>query len=198
MQAGAVAVADEDEGAGPRFQHEGEILAAHQRRRVGVDASRRRPRRSRPRSRTRSAFVVPGHRIVPVVGERRLGAVGLGGPLHDLAQPVLQRVAHLGQQAARGAAQGRGLRDHVVGRAGVELADRDQAGLDRIDAARDDRLRLADDLRADHHRIDARCGFAACEPSPSISMTMRSAAASSGPGRIANSPTGRPGMLCMP
>ena len=38
MQARAVAVADEDEGAGPRLQHEGEILAAHQRRRVGVDA----------------------------------------------------------------------------------------------------------------------------------------------------------------
>ena len=32
VQAGAVAVADEDEGAGPRLQHEGEILRAHHRR----------------------------------------------------------------------------------------------------------------------------------------------------------------------
>ena len=43
VQPGAVAVADEDEGARPRFQHEGEILRAHHRRNVD-----RRPRSRRP------------------------------------------------------------------------------------------------------------------------------------------------------
>ena len=38
-----------------------------------------------------------------------------------------------------------------------------------------------------------KCGRAACPPRPSISMVRRSAAAISGPGRSANSPTGRPG-----
>ena len=47
---------------------------------------------------------------------------------------------------------------------GVELADRNQPGFDRIDAARDDRLRLRDDMRADQHRVDALvrlCGMRA-------------------------------------
>ena len=38
-----------------------------------------------------------------------------------------------------------------------------------------------------------KCGRAACPPLPSISMVSGSAAAMIGPGRIANSPIGRPG-----
>src|SRR3954454_20352150 len=37
MQARAVPIADEDEGAGPRLEHEGEVLSAHHGRRIGVD-----------------------------------------------------------------------------------------------------------------------------------------------------------------
>src|SRR3954468_24325871 len=37
MQARAVAIANEDEGAGPRLQHEGEVLSAHNGRRIGID-----------------------------------------------------------------------------------------------------------------------------------------------------------------
>ncbi len=38
MQPGAVAVADPDHRAGPRFEHVGEILRAHHRRIIRVDA----------------------------------------------------------------------------------------------------------------------------------------------------------------
>ena len=42
------------------------------------------------------------------------------------------------------------------------------------------------------------CGMAACAPLPWTSISNRSQAASIGPGRTANSPTARPGQLCMP
>ena len=48
----------------------------------------------------------------------------------------------------------RGLRDDVVGGAGVELGDRDHGGFQRIDVARHDRLQRVDDRRAHHDRID--------------------------------------------
>ena len=48
MAKGGVAIADEDEGAGPRFQHEGEILAPHDRRTVGIDIPRARHVAARP------------------------------------------------------------------------------------------------------------------------------------------------------
>src|SRR5260370_29423995 len=37
MELGAVAVADEDECAGPRLKHEGKVLGAHHRRNVWMD-----------------------------------------------------------------------------------------------------------------------------------------------------------------
>ena len=42
------------------------------------------------------------------------------------------------------------------------------------------------------------CGCAAWPPRPVTAMVKRSEAASIGPGRMAKSPTGLPGMLCMP
>ena len=42
------------------------------------------------------------------------------------------------------------------------------------------------------------CGRAACPPRPSISMSIASVAAMIGPERVANEPTGRPGLLCIP
>ena len=55
MQARAVAVADPDEGARPRVQHEGEILRAHHRRQRGVDVAVRPRPAARPTRRSRSA-----------------------------------------------------------------------------------------------------------------------------------------------
>ncbi|TDN00398.1 hypothetical protein CEE86_12995, partial [Lactobacillus crispatus] len=45
--------------------------------------------------------------------------------------------------------------DHVAGMAGMEFANRDHGGIERIDAARHNRLQRGDELRADHHGIDA-------------------------------------------
>ncbi len=115
------------------------------------------------------------------------------GALDDLVQPRLQEVAHLGREAARGAAQMRGVRNDVVGRAGVEHADRNHRRLQRVDVARDDRLDRVDDLRADEHGVDGEMRPRGVAAAPSISIVSRSAAAIIGPGRIANSPTGRPG-----
>src|SRR3546814_16218501 len=45
------------------------------------------------------------------------------------------------RQRAHGAAQFGGVRDHVARVAGMELADRDHGGIQRIDGPRHDRLR---------------------------------------------------------
>ena len=50
-------------------------------------------------------FVVAGDRIVALVGQLGGSAVELRGPLHHLVQALLQQVAHLGGEAARGAAR---------------------------------------------------------------------------------------------
>ena len=59
-----------------------------------------------------------------------------------------------------------GLRDHVAGVAGVELADRDHGGVQGIEGPRDDRLQRGDELGADEHGIDAlvRARGVAAEP----------------------------------
>ena len=62
---------------------------------------------------------------------------------------------HFLRQGAHGAPEFGGLRDHVAGVAGMELAHRDDGGIQRIDAARHDRLQRGDQLRADQHGIDA-------------------------------------------
>ena len=48
------------------------------------------------------------------------------------------------------------MRNHVVGAAGVEGADRDHRGLQRIDIARDDALQRSNQLGADQHGIDGQ------------------------------------------
>ena len=155
MQPGAVAVADEDEGARPLLQHEGEILRAHHRRHGGVD-TRAADDLASDRGRERGlALVVAQHRIVALVGRaspsrRRACAV----PSTTSCRRASSRSRTSAIEAARGAAQLRGLRDDVVGVAGLEHADRHHRGLQRIDVARHDRLDLVDDLRADQDGVD--------------------------------------------
>ena len=67
------------------------ILADHLRRHLGGE-------RGLP-------LVVHGHRIVALVGQRRLGAVEPRRALHHLAHALLDQVARLRRQAARRAAQ---------------------------------------------------------------------------------------------
>ena len=166
VQSRGVAVADENERAGPRLQHVGKVLSAHDRRHRVVDpvladhvARDLGGERGLP-------LVIARHRIVALVDELRLGAVELRGALDHLVEALLDQVAHRRIERARGAGQLRGLRDDVVGGAGVKLRDRDHRRLQRIDVARHDRLDLVDDLRADQHRVDrdVRARRVAAEP----------------------------------
>jgi hypothetical protein len=98
--------------------------------------------------------MISGHRIIASIGELGGGAVQLCGSGDYLVQTPLQEVAHLGCEAARGAAQTRGLRNHVIGRTGLKHADRNYSGAERIDVARNNRLDLIDDLCAHEHAVD--------------------------------------------
>ncbi len=100
------------------------------------------------------AGIVDHHRIVAAVAHLGLGAVQAGDALGDLDDALLQEVARFRLERARGTAQQRGLRDHVVGEAGLEQRDRDHRALERIDVARNDLLQGADDLGPDQHGID--------------------------------------------
>ena len=91
MQPRAVAVADPDHGAGPRFQHEGKILRAHHRRIVGVDALAADDLAGdlrREIASARSWFAQ--HRIIALVGQLGGRAVKLRGAFDDFVQALLQ------------------------------------------------------------------------------------------------------------
>ena len=55
--------------------------------------------------------------------------------LDHLMQALFQKVLHFGYQAARGAAQERGLRNDIVGIAGLHHGDRDHGRFQWIDVA---------------------------------------------------------------
>ena len=71
-------------------------------------------------------------------------------PLHRFAHGG----PHLRRERPHGAAQLDGLRDDVVGRPGVDLRHGDDGALDRVDDARHDVLKPADDLRGGCDRVD--------------------------------------------
>jgi hypothetical protein len=101
-----------------------------------------------------NAGVVAGDGVTAMVGELGFRAVQGCDAFHHVSQSALHEVTHLGRQAAHGAAQERGLRDHVVGRSGLEHADRHDRRFQRVDIAGHDRLHLGDDLRADENGVD--------------------------------------------
>jgi hypothetical protein len=82
-------------------------------------------------------------------------------PLAQLADAAVQQLAHLGREAADGAAQLGGVGDHVAGLAGAEGAHRDDADLLGVEVAGDDRLERHHELRADEHRVHGLVGVGA-------------------------------------
>ena len=155
MQAGAVAVAEPNEGARPLLQHVGEVFGAHPRRALLMTLSLPAISPATAAAKAVLALLVHQHRIAGRIGQLRFGAVKPRRALDHLPHPLLQQIAHPGGEAARGAAQLDVLRDDVVGVAALEHADRDDRGLERVDVARHDRLQLVDDLSADQDRVDA-------------------------------------------
>ena len=95
MQPGAVAIADEDEGARPLLQHVGEILRAHQRRNVGIDLVPPAISRATSAAKAVSRVVVHHHRIAMVIIDLGGRAVKLGRAFDHLADAFLQQFADL-------------------------------------------------------------------------------------------------------
>src|SRR5690606_18372238 len=110
-----VAVADEDEGAGPRLQHVGEILAAHQRRYRPVDAGFARDRRRDVAGKHRLAGIVDGDWIVRLVLERYRRVARLADALADRLLAVSGDGRHFLLQRAHRAGKLDMLRNDVIG-----------------------------------------------------------------------------------
>jgi hypothetical protein len=164
VQACAIAIAEEDEGAGARKQHVGKILAAHHRveRRIDRGVSG-----NIPRDRDGMAGLVgmvDGDGIVAVIADRDFSAVRCGKAAADLPDAGFRLLAHTGVQRAHRAGKLRLLGNDIVGEAGIELGDGDDERGDRIGDARHDRLECRYHLRTDHDGIDRlvrQCGMAA-------------------------------------
>ena len=153
MEAGAVAVAEEHEGAGALLEHEGEVLGAHDRRHVGIDVA--------------ADFaggvggllglfdVVHGGRVIPAVLDFEAGAVGAADAAADLAHTPFDQLLHFGQKGAHAAAVYDAARDHVVRVAAVDAGHGHHGVLERVDVAGHDRLQGEHDLGGDRDRIHA-------------------------------------------
>ena len=150
----AVTHADQNHRAGTRLQHEGEILGAHHRNELVVDALGADDVAGDIGGNAGLARMIHRHRIHPRVFRLGRAAIGAGDAVGDLADAALDEIAHLGVERAHGAAELGDLRNDVEGGAGVELRDRDHRRFQRIDVARDDRLQRAHDLRPDQHAVD--------------------------------------------
>ena len=158
MEALGVAIADENERARTRLEHVGEILSAQHRRHVGIDPVRPCDLACHGHGEVRFARMVIEHRIAPPQAQARRRAMKPRRALDHFGDPLGHEFAHLGLEGPRRAAQFCGLRDDVVGGAGLKDRDRHHRRLDRIDIARHDRLQRGDHLPADHDGIDARLG----------------------------------------
>src|SRR5215204_5334871 len=134
-----------DIGARNRLQHVGEVLAAHLGRDPGLDvvAAEELDRRLLG-GRGLDVVVVENAEDIADVDLDR-GAEGRRDPGRELADAGSGKLAHRPVEGAYRAGKMRRIRDHVVGRAGADLRDRDHHRLQRIGVAADDRLhRLAE------------------------------------------------------
>ena len=154
MQAGAVAIADENIGSGAFLQHVGKILAGHQRRRRCVHRIGPGDVGGDPGAELGLRRVVDGDRVIAIVIDPHMRAMGGGDPLRDLADPGFGEFPQFERQGPDRSRHDGLVRDHIVGEAGMELGDGDDQRLQRIGIARDDRLQSLDDGRADDDRID--------------------------------------------
>src|SRR6202022_2999047 len=82
----------------------------------------------------------------------------------DFGDPLFGKVARPAQQGPRRPAQFSRLRDDIVRVTAVEAGDGNDAGIERIEISRDDRLQRADDLRAGGDGIAAAWRAARMSP----------------------------------
>ena len=158
----SVAVADEGVATGLGHQHEGEILGRHggflRQHVVRADDARH-------HAACEVGFVgrIDGRRVIAMEMEVNFGVVCGADVLGDLLHARLDQVEHLDREGAHRALQFAGIGNHVAGLAAVDHRDRDQAGVGRLLAARQDGLERQHHFAGDRHRVDARvrqCGMA--------------------------------------
>jgi hypothetical protein len=136
VEAECAALADADHAARPLLQHEGEVLAAHGRLDVAPDAGLAENGGGGARGMVAFRSRVQHARAGAVVVERRGGPEGRGDAGDDPVQPRLDQVLDRLRQRPNRAPQLRRLRDDVVGRAGIHMAERDDGTGERVDVAR--------------------------------------------------------------
>src|ERR1700738_3078310 len=137
-------MANPEIGAGDRLHHVGEILAAHLRPRPRQDLGRIDHHARGFGDHLRLLFLVYQHaENVADIG-RYLHREGAGDAGADRAHPLADQRAHLVGEGAHGATELRLAGNDIIGRAGMDLGDRQHRRFVRADIAADDGLqRLA-------------------------------------------------------
>src|SRR5258707_15046600 len=93
MHVGAVALADEVEGAGPGLEHEGEILGAHGRRRVEIDMGVASDLAGYAGGEVGLRGMIDGRRVATPIFDPRRRATRRGDAVRDLVDSLFDHVA---------------------------------------------------------------------------------------------------------
>ena len=140
MEEFRIAVANEDEGTSPRFQHEGEIFGNHKRPDIGINLMITGDMTRDIQGDACLGPVVECYRIVAPVDKAGFAAQGSRDTFHCLAHTDLRMIARCLRKGTDSSRQFRGLRDHIKGLARVKLRYRDHKRIERIGIARDNSL----------------------------------------------------------
>ena len=149
-----VGAAEEQHRAGHTLQHVREVLGAHDRVGHAVDVLGTEHLAGDAERELGEVVVVAGHRIAELDFGFGGGAVRLGDPLGDAAQVVVDLAAGALADGADRSDDRRRLRDDVASRAGDDLADGHDRGVEDVDPARDHQLQRLHDLARDRDRVD--------------------------------------------
>ena len=149
----AIAIADEQVTAWHLFEHEGKVFAARQGATLAHHLVSPHQFFGHIAGEVGLGQVVHQHGVTALVVDVGADPIALGLGVNQLGDAFLQQDANIAVQRAHAQAQRCGLRDHVVGHARIERADRDDGHLLRVDVAGHDALQAHDDGRARHHRV---------------------------------------------
>lgn len=147
-----LARADEHEGAWDLLLIVGEVLTGQ------VDGSRLHGQARRLGH--LDGKIRPGGRVIRrwrsgIPGQLSMTAEGSRLPLCEFVDALLDALAVLRRQAANRPLEPRGFGDDVPGVAALDVRDRDEARMCRVDVARDDALRRRDEARRHDDRVRA-------------------------------------------
>mmetsp|Transcript_22895 Transcript_22895/g.38369 ORF Transcript_22895/g.38369 Transcript_22895/m.38369 type:complete len:417 (-) Transcript_22895:1332-2582(-) len=148
-----VAIAQQDIGPGPLFEHEGKILTSHDQSRL-IALTRNRARHI---SGKLSLRLMVDHRgVIPIVVHPGRAPKHRRSPFANLGHALFGQIAHFRRHGADGAHDLHLLRDHVKGFGRrLKRCDRDDDPLNRVRIAADDALQRRDRMGRHQGRIDS-------------------------------------------